>query len=297
MGTETKCLVCGSRETTLKFSCSDNLTGGGNFGIHTCRSCGFAFTFHPPPANEIAKYYDDTEYISHSDTGKGLVNTLYHITRRLMLRRKRQMIRKVTGLEMGTLLDIGCGTGYFAGFMKESGWKVKGLEINENARTFARERFGLEVVDETKLSQLEDKSFDCITLWHVFEHFYQPVSYLVSVRRLLKPGGKCIIAMPNSASSDAQHYGRSWAAWDVPRHLWHFNPETFRMFAENNGFTITRIWSLPADVFYISILSEKHRGTNLPFITGMLKGAWFAAGALFSKEKSSSVVYALSLKP
>jgi len=291
MTQENKCLVCGSRDTELKFTCSDHLTQRGSFDIYICRSCGFKFTFDPPPENEAGKYYDDREYISHSDTRKGVINTLYHFTRSLMLRRKRSLIRRVTGLNTGTLLDIGCGTGYFAGFMKESGWKVSGLEINEKARNHAREKFGLEVIDQPQLSGLNSGSFDCITLWHVFEHFYDPAGYFTAIRRLLMPGGKCIIAMPDSSSFDAHHYGRHWAAWDVPRHLWHFDPDTFRSFAENNGFRVTGIKSLPADVFYISILSEKYRGTNMPFVTGMIKGFWFAMLAMFNRKRSSSVVY------
>jgi SAM-dependent methyltransferase len=287
------CPVCGSSDTALKFTCSDYLTGSGSFEIHVCRKCGFKFTFNPPPENEAGKYYDDSEYISHSDTRKGVINALYHFTRSLMVRRKRNMIRRITGLNTGSLLDIGCGTGYFAGFMKESGWKVAGLEINERAGNRARDKFGLEVIDYPQLSALEGGSIDCITLWHVFEHFYDPAGYFATIRRLIKPGGKCIIAMPNSSSFDARHYGRHWAAWDTPRHLWHFNPDNFSLFSENNGFKVTEISSLPADVFYISILSERYRGTNMPFMTGMIKGVWFAMLTIFNRKKSSSVVYNL----
>ncbi|MFH0843002.1 MAG: class I SAM-dependent methyltransferase [Bacteroidota bacterium] len=288
-----KCLVCGSSDTALKFTCIDHLTRKESFNIHACTKCGFKFTFDPPPENEAGKYYDDSQYISHSNTRTGVINTLYHFTRSLMLRRKRSLIRRVTGLNTGTLFDIGCGTGYFAGFMKESGWKVTGLEINEKARDHAREKFGLEVIDQPQLSGLESGIFDCITLWHVFEHFYDPVGSFTAIRRLLKPGGRCIIAMPNSSSPDARHYGRHWAAWDVPRHLWHFDPDTFISFAANNGLKVTGIKSLPADVFYISLLSEKYRSTNMPFVTGMIKGLWFAMLTMFNRRRSSSVIYIL----
>jgi len=289
-----RCLVCGSSDPSLKYTCKDHLTGGGEFDIYACPKCGFKFTFNPPPESEIARYYDSDEYISLSDIRISVINTLYHLTRKLMLHRKRCLIRRSVGIETGTLLDIGCGTGYFAAFMKDSGWNVTGLEINEKARNFAKEKFGLEVIDFPQLQSLENGSFDCITLWHVFEHFYHPVDYLVSIRRLLRPGGRCVIAMPDSASYDARHYRRFWAAWDVPRHLWHFDPQTFTSFAEQNGFKITTIKSLPADVFYISILSERYRGTNMPFITGMLKGMWFAILSMFNKKRCSSVVYVLA---
>jgi SAM-dependent methyltransferase len=297
MTRENKCLVCSSTDTALKFSCKDHLTGGEDFDVYTCRNCGFVFTANPPPENDTGKYYDAGDYISHSDTKKGLTNRLYHFTRNLMLFRKRDIIRKATGLKTGTLLDIGCGTGYFAAFMKDAGWKVTGMEVNEKASNFAKEKFNLEVVNDPDLLSPGQGCFDCITLWHVFEHFYDPLKCIVSVRRLLKPGGKCIIAMPNCSSFDARHYGRFWAAWDVPRHLWHFTPETLRTFSEKNGFVIDPVRSLPADVFYISILSERYRGTNLPFITGIVTGLWFAVLASFCKKRTSSLIYILDLIP
>lgn len=288
-----KCPVCNSTDFALKLTCKDHLISSENFDIYSCKTCGFLFTKDPPSGKEIGKYYDTGEYISHSDTRKGLTNILFHFTRKLMLYRKRNIISKVTGLKTGTLLDMGCGTGYFAAFMKDAGWKVTGLEVNEKARSFAKEKFNLEVLNDSELSGFNENQFDCITLWHVFEHLDDPVNSLDRIHRLLKPEGKCIIAMPNSSSFDAWHYGKSWAAWDVPRHLWHFAPDTFRDFTEKNGFRLARIKNLPADVFYISILSEKYRRTNLPFITGMIKGMWFTLMALFNKKRSSSLIYIL----
>jgi SAM-dependent methyltransferase len=296
MTPENKCLVCNSNNIAFRLGCKDHLTGDENFDIYACKSCGFLFTINPPSEKEIGKYYDTGDYISHSDTKKGFTNTLFHFTRDLMLYRKRSLINKATGLKTGSLLDIGCGTGYFAGFMKKAGWIVTGLEKNERARNFAFKKFNLEVLEDTDLEKCKDNHFDCITLWHVFEHFHNPVNYMAVIKRLLKPGGLCIAAMPNCSSFDAQHYGKYWAAWDVPRHLWHFTPSTFRDFTDKNGFEITKIRSLPADVFYISILSEKYRGANLPFMTGIIKSIWFAVFSLFSKNRSSSLIYLLKRK-
>ncbi len=292
-----KCLVCDSSDIALNLTCRDHLTGSENFDIYSCSNCGFQFTMNPPAEKEIEKYYDTGEYISHSDTKRGVTNSLYHFARRLMLHHKKNIIRQATGLKTGTLLDMGCGTGYFAGFMKEAGWQVTGLEANEKARSFAKEKFNLQILNDSELSSFDANYFDCITLWHVFEHFHDPVNYMAMIKRLLRPDGRCIIAMPNCSSFDARHYGKFWAAWDVPRHLWHFTPDTFRAFSEKNGLKIIRIKSLPADVFYISILSERYRGANLPFIAGMIKGLWFAMLAMFSKKRSSSVIYVIAFIP
>jgi 2-polyprenyl-3-methyl-5-hydroxy-6-metoxy-1,4-benzoquinol methylase len=293
MVTVNNCLVCGSDNIAFRLVCSDHLTGGGNFDIYTCKNCGFFFTHNPPSVEILEKYYDAEEYISHSDTKKGFTNILFHITRNLMFYRKRRIIAKTTGLNDGNLLDIGCGTGYFAAFMKKSGWNVTGTEVNKNARIFAREKFNLEVIDEADLTKFDHNHFDCITMWHVFEHLQDPVNYTSVILRLLKPGGVCVAAMPNCDSYDAQYYSQFWAAWDVPRHLWHFTSETFRRFSEKAGLKFSGTLTLPLDVFYISILSEKYKGSKLSFISGILKSLWFSILVLFNKHKTSSLIYIL----
>jgi ubiquinone/menaquinone biosynthesis C-methylase UbiE len=177
--------------------------------------------------------------------------------------------------------------------MKKAGWTVTGIEINEKARNFSSGHFGIEATGPENLTTLQTASFDCITLWHVLEHFHDPFKYAAEINRLLKPEGICIIALPNSASYDATHYGSFWAAFDVPRHLWHFNPDTFMLFVEKTGFNLYKIMSLPLDVFYISALSEKYKGSGLSFIKGMVKAKWFTLKSFFNKEKSSSLIYIL----
>jgi SAM-dependent methyltransferase len=210
-----------------------------------------------------------------------------------MVRKKRGIIRNVTGLNKGSILDIGSGTGHFAGTMKKAGWLVKGIEINKKARDFSISRFGLEITGTEEISALEANSFDCVTLWHVLEHFHDPFQYASDILRLLKPDGMCVIALPNCSSYDAKYYGRFWAAYDVPRHLWHFNPSTFRLFSEKAGFVVENLRNLPLDVFYISLLSERYKGSGLPFISGIAKALLFAFLSVFKKGKSSSVIYLL----
>jgi 2-polyprenyl-3-methyl-5-hydroxy-6-metoxy-1,4-benzoquinol methylase len=287
------CPLCTNEEIRLQFSCNDHFVTGRTFGIFKCSSCGFIFTQDSPDESEIAQFYESDEYISHSDSAKGFTNKVYRNARSLMLKRKKNLINKITRLRTGTLLDIGSGTGYFAGVMKKSGWLAKGIEINEKARTFSISHFGLEVYPPERIPTFEKESFDCITLWHVLEHFHDPFNYISEIRRLLKPGAVCVIALPNSGSFDARHYDRFWAAWDVPRHLWHFTPATFRLFAEKSGLILENLKILPLDVFYISQLSEKYKGSMLPFVTGMIKATFFAFLSFINKSKSSSVIYIL----
>jgi len=263
------------------------------FILFKCTACGFIFTQDHPDEKDAGKYYDSEDYISHYDSVTGFSNRLYRFSRSIMLGKKKRIVKKLTELKTGRLLDIGSGTGHFLAAMKNAGWNAKGIEINDKAREFSIARFGLEVLLPEKISNLDPESFDCITLWHVLEHFQDPVEYAASIWHLLKPNGVCIVALPNCSSYDAAHFGSFWAAWDVPRHLWHFTPETFGKFSEKTGFKLARIRSLPLDVFYISILSKKYKGSKMHFISGILKGLWFSIITLFNKLKSSSLIYIL----
>jgi SAM-dependent methyltransferase len=177
--------------------------------------------------------------------------------------------------------------------MRDAGWQVKGVEINEKAREISIARARLEVISPDNISSLKPDSFDCITLWHVLEHFHSPYKYTAEIIRLLRPGGLCLVALPNSASYDAEYYQQYWAAYDVPRHLWHFNPESFSLFSEKSGFVNKTFRILLPDVFYISILSEKYRGGKPSYLTGMLRGLYFAFMTLFKRRRSSSIIYIL----
>ncbi len=287
------CPLCSSEMITAHFNCTDHFISKEEFVIARCITCGFLFTQDYPEENEIHRFYESDEYISHSDTSAGLINKIYHLIRQVMLLRKRKIIQKTTGLRSGNLLDVGSGTGHFASFMKNSGWSVKGIEINVKARDFSSENFGLDVIAPDRISELDPGSFDCVTMWHVLEHFHDPHRYISDTIRLLKPGGVCLVALPNCSSLDAKHYREVWAAFDVPRHLWHFDPATFNEFARKSGLTIDRQFVLPFDVFYISVLSEKYKGSHWPLISGITSAIWFSLLSVFYRKRSSSVIYIL----
>ena len=291
------CPLCSSEKISLKFRCTDHFVSDKEFSINICSSCGFVFTQDFPEEGEIGQYYESEDYISHSDTSKGFSNKIYRLARNIMLRRKRAILYNATGVKKGNLLDIGSGTGHFANTMQKSGWDVKGVEINMKARDFAKTHFGLEIIDPAQISTLESGSFDCITLWHVLEHFHDPYKYMSDIHKLLKPGGLCLIALPNCNSYDALSYKQFWAAYDVPRHLWHFNPSTFKLFSEKAGFSITKLRALPLDVFYISIISERYMGSAFSFIRGAIKALPFALFSVFHKNRSSSLIYLLQKNP
>lgn len=293
----TICPLCASGSISFYLKCTDHLLSKEEFELWKCSACGFVFTREHPDDQSISRYYESDDYISHDDRAKGLVNRIYIPARQIMLSRKRKIIEKASGLSKGKLLDIGCGTGHFAGAMKKSGWDLTGIEPNNKARDFCKQKFGINVIEPEKITELPTGIFDCITMWHVLEHFHDPLTYARKITRMLKKAGICLIALPNSNSFDAMYYREYWAAYDVPRHLLHFTPETFAVFAEKAGFRIKETRALPFDVFYISILSEKYRGRQFHFLKGILKGSLFAFRSLFNKSKSSSLIYILEQNP
>lgn len=248
-----------------------------------------------PAENVIGKYYEAEDYISHSDTKKGLVNSVYHKVREIMLKRKAGWVDDSSGVKKGKVLDIGAGTGYFADAMQRRGWEVSIVEQSDEARLFAEKNFNLSGFSSIKDFQNQDnetaESHDVITLWHVLEHLEHLNESMSQFYKLLKPGGVLIIAVPNCASYDAKKYKNLWAAYDVPRHIWHFTAKQMDMLTEKHYFTLTSIKRMPFDAFYISMMSEKYAGTPLPFIKGIMTGLIGYFFSLFDKNNSSSLVY------
>jgi len=287
------CPLCKSADISLFLKCTDHLVSREVFEIFKCSGCGFIFTQDYPEEAESFKYYESEEYISHSDSHKTIFDKVYQLVRKIMMNRKKMIVTRICNRSTGSILDIGSGTGHFLNSMKEAGWETEGVEINIKAREYAGSKFNLDLHSPEEIFSLHDKSFDCITLWHVLEHFHEPVKYFLEIKRLIKHEGVVIIALPNTDSSDAKYYGPEWAAYDVPRHLWHFNPASFLKFAQENGFSVSSRYYLPFDVFYISILSEKYRGSGYPLVPGIIKGLFFSLSSFSRKSKSSSIIYIL----
>lgn len=279
-----------------EFPAIDRLASQETFDVWLCDNCSFRFTQDVPDEQEIGKYYESADYISHSNTEKGLMNRLYHLARNMMLTAKAGHVTRATGLRQGWLLDIGSGTGYFAHLMTEWGWTVRAIEKSAKARQFAQDHFGLKSDGEEAFATLDDHSFDCITLWHVLEHLQNLDEMGENLYRWLKDEGAVLIAVPNHTSADARYYGADWAAWDVPRHLWHFNPATMQRFAEKHGFKIIKTIPMPLDGFYVSMLSEQHLNHKQSFLRGLWRGCCAWVSSWGHKERSSSLIYVLKKK-
>ncbi|MDO4756988.1 MAG: class I SAM-dependent methyltransferase [Parabacteroides sp.] len=290
------CPLCGGQPLAHVMTCTDHYASGGQFEVVRCVRCGFLMTQNAPVEAEIGRYYETPDYISHSNTRKGLMNRVYHWVRKWMLSQKAALVKRVSRMSEGCLLDYGTGTGYFADTMQRKGWQVKAIEKSSQARTFAKETFGLDVEPETVLPSFAEASFDVVTLWHVMEHLEHLNEMWETLHRILKDRGVLVVAVPNAASYDAKKYNEWWAAYDVPRHLWHFTPDTMQQLGSKHGFLLEELHPMPFDAFYVSMLTEKYKGKSLSFVRGLWTGilAWFSA--LGRKERSSSIIYVFRKK-
>ena len=288
------CPVCGSAAIRNVLSVKDHTVNGELFSIAECSSCSFRFTQNVPDADSISPYYRSEDYISHTDETKGLIGTLYKRIRSRTLVRKRKLIEKITSISKGNLLDVGCGTGAFVHEMQQRNWTVTGLEPDAGAREIAKKLYNLDLKDQNELFHLSGSSFDAITLWHVLEHVHNLAGYIQQLKLLLKETGKLFIAVPNYTSLDARAYKEYWAAYDVPRHLYHFSPLSMQRLMEKNGLRITQYKPMWYDSFYISLLSSKYKNGKSRWIVSLWNGFRSNVVALGNKKKCSSVIYVIS---
>lgn len=290
------CLCCGSAAIAKVLECRDYTVSNEYFEIWQCNTCTFRFTQHVPDETAIDIYYQSAEYISHSDTKKGLINRLYHQVRSFTLISKLNLIKRVTGLKKGVLLDVGAGTGAFSFTMQKAGWNVTGLEPDEVARANALKNYKLDLKELSDLQNLQTDTFDAITLWHVLEHVHNLHGYLEKFYTILKPGGRLVIAVPNYTSYDARFYKQYWAAYDVPRHLYHFSPKSMQTLLEQKGFAVEAVKPMWFDSFYVSMLSEKYRLGKDSYINAVRIGLLSNIKAIFNAKRCSSVIYVVRKK-
>lgn len=290
------CPVCGSKEFIPFLTCKDYLATQETFEIIRCKTCGFALTQDFPSEDVIGRYYDAPEYVSHSDTQKGIINTLYHWARKIALKSKAKIVLDNASVKTGTLLDVGSGTGYFLDKMKEKKWIVTGVEKSDAARMYAKQKFDINCQNSEYLYEVAGKTKDVVTLWHVLEHLEHLNTVMEHLRKIIKDDGTVVIALPNKNSFDAAHYEQCWAAYDVPRHLWHFSPSDFIHLADRHQFNVVDVRPMYLDAFYISMLSEKSKGTFLGSLVGLIKGGIFFLRSLGNKRRCSSLIYILKKK-
>jgi 2-polyprenyl-3-methyl-5-hydroxy-6-metoxy-1,4-benzoquinol methylase len=286
------CPVCNHSNVKIAIESQDFSLTQTPFSILHCIHCSFRFTSPVPNQDEIGQYYKFNDYISHTDTKEGWMNQLYHFVRTKTLADKTNWVQSLFTGHKGHILDIGAGTGAFAHAMQEKAWKVTGLEPDAVTRDKAFEIHQLHLQSTAAIFDLPENEFEVITMWHVLEHVHALKPYLKQCFKSLKDNGRLIIAVPNYTSFDSRYYKKYWAAYDLPRHLYHFSPKSMTILLNEMQFEIVSIRPMWYDSFYVSLLSEKYKqsgklGMLLAGVIGVLSNLF----ALKDTSKGSSIIY------
>lgn len=272
------------KDTNIKITTKDFLVTGEPFDLLVDSNRDLLITSPQPSKESLAKYYESDLYISHTDSNAGIMATVYQAVKQLSIILKLRLILKLNGTP-GALLDIGCGTGEFLKLANDNGWNTKGVEPNKGARALAKQK-SIEVLETIEM--LSGETYDVITLWHVLEHLPDLEHVTQRIENLLKPGGTLIVAVPNFNSFDAKHYKSYWAAYDTPRHLWHFSKTAMsKLFSPS--LKLVKIKPMLFDAFYVCLLSEKYKKGTLFSFKALLLGLWSNIAGLRSKEYSSQM--------
>jgi 2-polyprenyl-3-methyl-5-hydroxy-6-metoxy-1,4-benzoquinol methylase len=283
------CPACGEQKLFPFFVAQDFTVSKESFNIARCQTCQLLFTNPRPAANEAGPYYKSENYISHSDTQEGVINKLYHIVRNFTLKQKTRWIEKEKRGNL-EILDIGCGNGHFLHACQKAGWKINGMELDPVTAAKAESMLGIDIYPSIK-DIPKDEKFALISLWHVLEHVYELDDYFKFFNSRIAPDGVLILALPNSKSFDAHYFKECWAAFDVPRHIFHFDPTTIESLAKKYGFKLKSTKGQMFDSFYISLLSHQYKTGNKKIISSFIIGLWSNISAYFGKGNYSSNLY------
>lgn len=271
-------------QKTTFITVKDHSVSGEEFKLVYNKEFDMLETYPQPSPEKLPDYYKSEDYISHTDSKRNLFEKVYHLIRSIALKRKLRLINSF-GASEKRLLDIGCGTGDFLEIAKNNSWEVKGIEPNVKAREIANRKSDNSVFDIEHLTKFEAKSFNVITLWHVLEHLPKLHEHIEVLEHLLKDNGRLVIAVPNYKSLDAQYYKEFWAAFDAPRHLWHFSRNSISQLFAKVDMEVTKTLPMIFDSYYVSLLSEKYKGGKMNFI----KATW--NGFKSNKRASSTGEY------
>jgi len=283
------CPVCQNNTFVEFLKVQDYTVSQEKFTIQECKNCSFKFTNPRPDLTQIGDYYKAESYISHTNTSKGLIAKLYHSVRKYTLKGKLNLINSLSPTK-GKLLDVGCGTGMFLNVCRENGWTVNGIEPDGGARQIAEEINKAAIKTEI-LSSFKNETFEIITMWHVLEHVHLLNETIDWLKERLNEKGYLIIAVPNHESKDAEIYQEHWAAYDVPRHLYHFSQKSIKQLFEQKGFSLKETLPMKFDSFYVSMLSTKYQSGKINYIKAFLDGLKSNLSAGGNNGNYSSLIY------
>jgi 2-polyprenyl-3-methyl-5-hydroxy-6-metoxy-1,4-benzoquinol methylase len=285
------CPICENPSYSNFIICKDYTVSGESFAIVQCADCGLKYTNPRPAPSVIDQYYESENYISHSNKGNNLVNLAYKLVRNFTIKSKIGLIEKLNTGNEYKLLDVGCGTGEFLKAYSDRGRSAEGIEPNLKAREAAVRKTGITIHENF---DSVNAKFNIITLWHVIEHMSNLNEIVDQLKKLLKKNGKLIIAVPNCNSYDASFFKEYWAAYDVPRHFYHFSPDTMKTLLKVNKLKLSKIVPMKFDAYYVALLSNRYKFGRNKYTKSILTGYKSNSYARKNQNNYSSLIYIIN---
>ena len=295
---ETNIIFIVKNERQKILTCQDYTVTNEKFDLILDKNFDMLITSPKPKPEELNKYYESENYISHTDSNKSLIDKVYQAVKNYTIKQKVNLINSFK-TEEKSILDIGCGTGDFLLACKNNGWTVFGVEPNSKAKSITLKKIKSNNIEDSieNLFNVQNniQQYDVITMWHVLEHVPNLTEYISNLKKLLKPNGTLIIAVPNYKSYDAQYYEKFWAAYDVPRHLWHFSQKSIQLLFSKYDFQVEKTLPMKFDSYYVSLLSEKYKTGTSNLLRAFYRG--FVSNLKAKKTKDySSLIYIIKSK-
>ena len=286
----TNCPWCGSKNSHLHLQLKDYFLTQESFEIVECDDCHLLYTTPRPTPDVIGNYYKSENYFSHQENKKGFVPRIYEAVKKVNIKRKFALATDGILLENDRqMLEIGCGVGDFLHYAEQKGWHCYGAEPSDDAVKILKLKSDAKVVKPEQIESFSDASFDLICMWHVLEHVDNLKWQITQLKRLAKPHGRIVVAVPNYQSYDARFYHDKWAAYDVPRHLNHFSREFVFNQLNDSELILKSVHPLVWDSFYVSYMSEQFLNHRMPLLRGFCRGLISNGKALVSGQYSSLV--------
>ena len=264
----------------LHCEAQDYLVTGEKFKVYLDENKIIGKTIPFPKKEEMRKYYNSEEYYPHSLNKRNLFGLLYSKTRKYMQRKKLTWMKGFLK-HNSNVLDYGCGSGSFVRYLRAKSINAYGYDPNIKLNTLCEFNY---ITDK---DTWKNKKYDIIFLWHVLEHIHNPFLLIENLKENLNKNGEIFVAIPNYKSHDSKYYGKYWAGYDLPRHLWHFTRESIYQIAKKTNFKIKKEKLLYLDSIYVSFLSEKNKANPFPFFLGLANGLLSVLKSFFTRESSS----------